>query len=125
MGHSEGQWQARVLTDTAAQVRVAHASHVRQAQGFAGVVHGCTQILPAKKEAVTGCLSPMPRGPGGAQASPGQVERVVLLTTLTSDPHMAILEAGAFAHTQPFQHTGTPGRDVCLEQTMLVPLQLP
>lgn len=90
MGHSEGQWQASVLTDATAELRVAQASHVRQAQGFAGVVHGCTQILPAKKDVVTSCLSPLLRGQGEGQATPDRAARVSFLLTLTSDPHMTI-----------------------------------
>jgi hypothetical protein len=50
MGHGEGQRQACVFIDVAAAVWLAHARHVRQAQGFAGVVHGCTQVLPAQAE---------------------------------------------------------------------------
>lgn len=90
MGHSEGQRQASILTDATAELRVAQASHVRQAQGFTGVVQGCTQILPAKKEVVTGWLSPMPRGQGEGQATPDRAARASFLLTLLSDPHMAI-----------------------------------
>lgn len=90
MGHREGQWQASILTDTTAELRLAQARHMRQAQGFAGVVHGCTQILPAKKEVVRDWLSPMLRGQGEDQATPDRAARVSFLLTLTSDPHMAI-----------------------------------
>lgn len=88
MGHSEGQWQASIFIDTTAELRVAHAGHMRHAQGFTGLVPGRTQILPAKKEVVMGCLSPMPRRHGGGQATPQIMERRrSLLITLTSDPH--------------------------------------
>lgn len=90
MGHSEGQWHASILTDTTAEVRLAQARHVRQAQGFAGVVHGRTQILPAKKEVVTDWLSLMPRGQGEGQATPDWAAKLPFLLTLTSDPHMAV-----------------------------------
>ena len=50
VGHGEGQGQARVLVDVAAAVRLAHARHVGQAQGLAGLVHGGTQVLPAHAE---------------------------------------------------------------------------
>jgi hypothetical protein len=50
MGHGEGQRQACVFIDVAAAVWLAHARHVRQAQGFAGVVHSSTQVLPAQAE---------------------------------------------------------------------------
>lgn len=50
VGHGEGQGQARVLVDVAAAVWLAHARHVGQAQGLAGLVHGRTQVLPARAE---------------------------------------------------------------------------
>lgn len=40
VGHGEGQWQARVLIDATAVVQLAHASHMGQAQGLTGLVHG-------------------------------------------------------------------------------------
>lgn len=94
MGHGEGQGQASVLTDTTAEVRMAHASHVRQAQGFTGVVHGCTQILPAKKELITGWLSLLPRGRGEPRATPGPGREGVTSHHSDIGPTMAMLEAG-------------------------------
>lgn len=47
VGHGEGQGQACVLVNAAAAMWLAHARHMRQAQGLAGLVHGCTQVLPA------------------------------------------------------------------------------
>lgn len=113
MGHSEGQWQASVLTDTTAEVRMAHASYVRQAQSFTGMVHGCTQILPAKKELITGWLSLLPRGRGGIRSPQAQGERVSFLITLTLDPHIAMLEAGTL-FTYNLSNTLGPRKDVCV-----------
>lgn len=50
VGHGEGQGQACVLIDIAAAVWLAHARHMGQAQGLAGLVHGCTQVLPTHRE---------------------------------------------------------------------------
>lgn len=62
---------------------------------------------------------------GGEEPGPPQVqgERVSLLITLTLDPHMTMLEAGTLL-TYNLSNTLEPRKDVCLEQTMLVPFQL-
>lgn len=107
MGHGEGQWQASVLIDTTAEVRMAHASHMRQAQGFTGVVHGCTQILPAKKELITGWLSLLPRGQGGTRGTPDLGRGGATSHHSDIGPTMAMLEAGTLLTHNLFQHTGT------------------
>lgn len=50
VGHGEGQRQARIFVDAAAAGGLAHAPHMGQAQGLTGLVHGCTQVLPAPVE---------------------------------------------------------------------------
>lgn len=60
VGHGEGQRQARVLVDIAAAVRLAHARHVGQAEGLAGLVHGRTQVLPTRREVALRLTWPRP-----------------------------------------------------------------
>ena len=48
MSHGESHWETRVLTDAAAAMGLTHARHMRQTQGLAGHVDGCTDVLPVK-----------------------------------------------------------------------------
>ena len=48
VSYSESQWEARVLTDAATAMRLAHPRHMGQTQRLARHVDGCTDVLPVK-----------------------------------------------------------------------------
>lgn len=50
MSYSEGQWEARVLTNAATAMRLAHPRHVGETQSLTGHVDGCAYVLPVKSE---------------------------------------------------------------------------
>lgn len=121
VGHGEGQREASVLVDVAAAVWLAHACHMRQAQGFAGMVHGCTQVLPAWREAAFRLT-----GPGLKEAEEGPLLTWMEEARMPLPPLHDIRTLGQYSghlgcrcpcvHTIPWTPIWVWGADLCLEQ---------
>ncbi len=50
MSYSEGQWEARVLTNAATAMRMTHPRHMGETQSLTRHVDGCADVLPVKSE---------------------------------------------------------------------------